>query len=81
MEPLTTGHYPQTMIKLVGSRLPKFSAEQSEMVKGSFDFLGLNYYTAKYVTSAVHNNNESPSYITDAHVTYLGMLKITLSFV
>ncbi|KAM7508119.1 hypothetical protein LguiA_018572 [Lonicera macranthoides] len=70
MEPLTTGHYPQTMIKLVGSRLPKFSAEQSEMVKGSYDFLGLNYYTAKYVTSAIHSKNDSSSYITDPHVTY-----------
>ncbi|KAM7508121.1 hypothetical protein LguiA_018574 [Lonicera macranthoides] len=71
MEPLTTGQYPQTMIKYVGSRIPKFSTEQSNMVKGSFDFLGLNYYTAKYVTNAVLSKNESPSYITDPRVTYL----------
>ncbi|KAK3224020.1 hypothetical protein Dsin_011045 [Dipteronia sinensis] len=34
-----------------GERLPKFSTEQSMMVKGSFDFLGLNYYTAYYASN------------------------------
>ncbi|WCJ19002.1 beta glucosidase 16 [Euphorbia peplus] len=48
MEPLTFGSYPVEMVKYVGDRLPKFSKEQSMLVKGSFDFIGLNYYTAKY---------------------------------
>ncbi|KAG8646357.1 beta-glucosidase 12 [Manihot esculenta] len=50
MDPLTSGAYPESMVKLVGNRLPKFTKEQSEMVKGSFDFLGLNYYSAFYVS-------------------------------
>ncbi|KAK9283146.1 hypothetical protein L1049_011377 [Liquidambar formosana] len=48
MDPLTYGHYPQVMRTLLGERLPKFTEEQSEMVKGSFDFIGMNYYTAHY---------------------------------
>ncbi|KAM7508123.1 hypothetical protein LguiA_018576 [Lonicera macranthoides] len=70
MDPLANGHYPQSMIKLVGSRLPKFSVEESEKVKGSFDFLGLNYYTAKYVTNESHSNIDSPSYVTDSNIKF-----------
>ncbi|KAM7508125.1 hypothetical protein LguiA_018578 [Lonicera macranthoides] len=70
MDPLATGTYPQNMINLAGSRLPKFSIEQSIKVKGSYDFLGLNYYTGKYVTSASHSDIESSSYITDSYVTF-----------
>lgn len=48
MDPLTNGEYPASMRKLVGERLPEFTKEESEMIKGSYDFLGLNYYTARY---------------------------------
>ncbi|WCJ19001.1 beta glucosidase 16 [Euphorbia peplus] len=48
MEPLNFGSYPVEMVKYVGERMPKFSKEQSLLVKGSFDFMGLNYYTSKY---------------------------------
>ncbi|KAM7502636.1 hypothetical protein LguiB_001540 [Lonicera macranthoides] len=66
MEPLTTGEYPHTMQSLVKNRLPKFSLEQSNMVKGSFDFLGLNYYTAFYVAHMPTPNFVNLSYITDS---------------
>ncbi|KAI4333182.1 hypothetical protein L6164_018020 [Bauhinia variegata] len=51
MEPLTRGIYPAIMVKRLGQRLPKFSKEQSLMVKGSFDFIGLNYYYTSYAES------------------------------
>nr|3U57_A Chain A, Raucaffricine-O-beta-D-glucosidase [Rauvolfia serpentina]3U57_B Chain B, Raucaffricine-O-beta-D-glucosidase [Rauvolfia serpentina]3U5U_A Chain A, Raucaffricine-O-beta-D-glucosidase [Rauvolfia serpentina]3U5U_B Chain B, Raucaffricine-O-beta-D-glucosidase [Rauvolfia serpentina]3U5Y_A Chain A, Raucaffricine-O-beta-D-glucosidase [Rauvolfia serpentina]3U5Y_B Chain B, Raucaffricine-O-beta-D-glucosidase [Rauvolfia serpentina]4EK7_A Chain A, Raucaffricine-O-beta-D-glucosidase [Rauvolfia s len=72
MEPITSGDYPKSMKKFVGSRLPKFSPEQSKMLKGSYDFVGLNYYTASYVTNASTNSSGSNnfSYNTDIHVTY-----------
>ena len=47
-----------TMQSLVGRRLPKFSSAESKMLKGSFDFVGINYYTSNYATtyaSAVNN--------------------------
>nr|AXK92564.1 strictosidine glucosidase [Gelsemium sempervirens] len=70
MEPITSGDYPEIMKKIVGSRLPKFSAEQSRKLKGSYDFLGLNYYTANYVTSAPNPTGGIVSYDTDTQVTY-----------
>lgn len=48
MEPIAYGNYPRSMQSIVGDRLPRFSKEQSSMLKGSFDFLGLNYYTGNF---------------------------------
>ncbi|XP_022888219.1 raucaffricine-O-beta-D-glucosidase-like [Olea europaea var. sylvestris] len=70
LEPLTSGEYPESMIKLVGSRLPLFSTEDSKLVKGSYDFLGLKYYTATYVKSESNSHGLEVSYTTDPQVTY-----------
>ncbi|XP_020223844.1 beta-glucosidase 12 [Cajanus cajan] len=67
IEPLTTGNYPQSMRSLVGGRLPKFSKQQAKLVVGSFDFIGLNYYTANYAGDAPQLRNARPSYLTDFH--------------
>lgn len=64
MEPLTYGDYPHSMRSLVGNRLPKFTKEESKMIKGSFDFLGLNYYTAFYSVYAPQPNHGPKSYMT-----------------
>ncbi|KNA15504.1 hypothetical protein SOVF_097730 [Spinacia oleracea] len=50
MHPLTYGDYPSIMKKNAGYRLPTFTKNQSDLVKGSFDFIGANYYTAVLVT-------------------------------
>ena len=68
MDPITYGDYPHTMRSLVGSRLPKFSTEQSRMLNGSFDFLGLNHYTSNYAADAPSLRNGNPSYGTDSLV-------------
>lgn len=38
------GDYPDVMKRNAGTRLPTFTNLESNQVKGSFDFLGLNYY-------------------------------------
>ncbi|KAL5566560.1 hypothetical protein UlMin_029724 [Ulmus minor] len=70
MEPITYGDYPRTMRVLVGDRLPKFTKKESELLKGSFDFLGLNYYTANYARDAPQNPHifKFLSVLTDAQV-------------
>ncbi|KAL5567248.1 hypothetical protein UlMin_030412 [Ulmus minor] len=69
VEPLTYGDYPHSMRSLVGNRLPKFTKEEVELVKGSFDFLGLNYYTSQYAAYAPnHNKDSKASYLTDSRV-------------
>ncbi|KAH7909885.1 glycoside hydrolase, family 1 [Hygrophoropsis aurantiaca] len=47
--PIYLGDYPEALKKLVGSRLPKFTAEELAVVKGSSDFFGLNHYTTHLV--------------------------------
>ncbi|XP_008229698.1 PREDICTED: beta-glucosidase 12-like [Prunus mume] len=68
VEPLTSGEYPQSMRSLVGNRLPKFTKEQSKLLIGSFDFLGLNYYAGYYASDAPQNNSVYASYTTDAGI-------------
>ncbi|KAH7840410.1 hypothetical protein Vadar_016471 [Vaccinium darrowii] len=70
LDPVVNGQYPQSMRKYVGPRLPEFSEIQSEKLKGSYDFLGVNYYTASYVADASNINVESLSYATDPKVKY-----------
>ncbi|KAK2975466.1 hypothetical protein RJ640_028572 [Escallonia rubra] len=65
MDPITKGDYPHSMRSLIGDRLPRFSKQQSKFLKGSFDFIGLNYYTAYYVADAP-NSNTNKSCTTDS---------------
>ncbi|KAF7835971.1 beta-glucosidase 12-like [Senna tora] len=48
MEPIHSGSYPFEMIGRAGKRLPNFTKEESHILKGSIDFLGLNYYSSTY---------------------------------
>ncbi|CAM6128866.1 unnamed protein product [Calypogeia fissa] len=72
LDPLYFGDYPAEMRELVGSRLPTFSEEQVSLIKGSLDFIGLNYYTSRWVTSGPGPSpNEEPSPTLDQHVNTL----------
>ncbi|XP_055814438.1 furcatin hydrolase-like [Solanum dulcamara] len=69
IHPLTYGDYPEIMCKIVGNRLPKFTTEQAEIVKGSSNFMGLNYYTTMYAANInVTPNKENISYLSDFQV-------------
>ena len=49
-DPQVFGSYPQEMTRLVtGGRLPEFNESMSALVRGSYDFLGLNHYFSNYV--------------------------------
>ncbi|WVZ00807.1 hypothetical protein V8G54_026876 [Vigna mungo] len=50
------------MRSLVGERLPEFTEEESKLLVGSFDFLGVNYYTTYYAADAPKTK---PNYETD----------------
>jgi beta-glucosidase len=67
MDPLVGGDYPLSMRRLVGNRLPRFTKEQSKLLKGAFDFIGLNYYTTYYAASLPpsSSNGLNSSYNTD----------------
>ncbi|CAL1391177.1 unnamed protein product [Linum trigynum] len=67
-EPLTSGSYPQSMRTLVGKRLPEFTKQQSKKIRGSFDFIGMNYYTASYAVDTPLFGFAPRSYMTDSLV-------------
>ncbi|XP_066377972.1 beta-glucosidase 38-like [Miscanthus floridulus] len=66
LHPITYGHYPETMEKIVMGRLPNFTFEQSAMVKGSADYIAINHYTTYYASNFV--NETDTSYRNDWHV-------------
>ncbi|GAB2260879.1 hypothetical protein Droror1_Dr00011734 [Drosera rotundifolia] len=68
-DPITSGDYPKSMKAIVGHRLPKFTKEQSELLKNSFDYFGLNYYTTYYAISSPHSNRVNLSYTADSQAT------------
>eukprot|EP01127_Copromyxa_protea_P017949 TRINITY_DN5547_c0_g2_i2.p1 TRINITY_DN5547_c0_g2~~TRINITY_DN5547_c0_g2_i2.p1 ORF type:complete len:531 (+),score=63.39 TRINITY_DN5547_c0_g2_i2:31-1623(+) len=57
-DPVYFGDYPQSMKDGVGSRLPTFTEEEKNLLKGSADFFGLNHYTSVYATSPTSNLGE-----------------------
>lgn len=60
LSPLTTGDYPAVMRERVGDRLPTFTADESALVKGSYDVFMYNFYYADGITdcaSASSNTN------------------------
>ncbi|KAF5180668.1 Beta-glucosidase, partial [Thalictrum thalictroides] len=70
MDPLVHGNYPASMRKIMGSRLPKFTQNDQNNLKGSFDFIGLNHYCAFYIKDLPRRSDEFGSdYIRDVSVT------------
>ncbi|KAK8967633.1 Beta-glucosidase 12 [Platanthera guangdongensis] len=69
MDPLKFGDYPLTMRSLVGERLPYFTPEETQKLLNSYDFIGVNYYTARYARSLpLPKDFKSTSYIDDSRV-------------
>ncbi|GLU03268.1 hypothetical protein SLE2022_204760 [Rubroshorea leprosula] len=68
IHPVVYGDYPKIMREMVGNRLPNFTKEQSEMIKGSFNFLGVNYYTTMYAEDSGYDTGANLSYTTDSRV-------------
>ncbi|XP_057839739.1 beta-glucosidase 40 isoform X2 [Cryptomeria japonica] len=51
MDPIFFGEYPRSMRERVGDRLPSFSIEESNLVRWSLDFVGINHYTTYYAAN------------------------------
>ncbi|CAH1447506.1 unnamed protein product [Lactuca virosa] len=70
LNPLVNGDYPETVKKSAGNRIPTFTKLESEKIKGSFDFLGINHYTTLYI-------KDNPIYLeTDTRDVYADMALI-----
>ena len=52
--PITGGDYPDTLkaSKVMGQYLPVYTEEEKSIMRGTMDFIALNYYSATYVQAA-----------------------------
>ncbi|ERN09277.1 beta-glucosidase 12 [Amborella trichopoda] len=74
LDPITRGDYPFSMRTYVGERLPRFTENQSHNLRGSFDFIGINYYTTHYASDIPYSSfSKAVSYSNDIHVDRTGM--------
>jgi beta-glucosidase/6-phospho-beta-glucosidase/beta-galactosidase len=71
LDPIIYGRYPYSMLEIVKDRLPVFSDEESRMVKGSIDYVGINQYTSYYMKDAGMWNLTPVSYQDDWHVGFV----------
>ncbi|XP_020235694.1 beta-glucosidase 11 [Cajanus cajan] len=66
LNPFTFGDYPDIMKKNAGWRLPSFTQKDSNLVKGSIDFVGINFYYTHYVKNSPGSlGMEDASFSTD----------------
>jgi beta-glucosidase len=50
LDPVVYGKYPEEMVNLLGSALPKFSSnEMNSLMSYKSDFLGINHYTSYFI--------------------------------
>ncbi|KAK6132718.1 hypothetical protein DH2020_033523 [Rehmannia glutinosa] len=56
LDPLVFGDYPPEMRRYHGSELPKFSSKESELLRDSIDFIGINHYGALYAKDCIHSS-------------------------
>ncbi|KAF3331122.1 beta-glucosidase 12-like protein [Carex littledalei] len=75
LHPLTRGKYPSSMRTILGNRLPKFTKEQSALLNGSYDFIGVNYYASVYAKNNPARNSVQLSFNTDPEVNQTGTRK------
>ncbi|XP_055842752.1 myrosinase 1-like [Episyrphus balteatus] len=69
------GDFPPILLKEIGkssrnegrkrSRLPSLGTYWTSVIKGSADFMGMNYYTSMFINSSTEPRGENPSYERD----------------
>ncbi|XP_022960675.1 beta-glucosidase 12-like [Cucurbita moschata] len=69
LHPLVYGDYPPSMRTLVKERLPKFTNDERILITNSYDFIGINYYTANYAKDDSNATSSNSSYWTDFRAT------------
>ncbi|KAG1701078.1 hypothetical protein DVH05_011318 [Phytophthora capsici] len=67
LSPIVNGDYPSVMREIVGDRLPRFTSDESELLKGSYDLFMLNHYSTRAATAC-----DSSSSHTDCNKLAIG---------
>ncbi|KAL3639870.1 hypothetical protein CASFOL_014838 [Castilleja foliolosa] len=56
LDPLIFGDYPSEMKHYHGSELPSFTSEESDLLRDSIDFIGINHYGTLYAKDCIHSS-------------------------
>lgn len=84
MNPIVYGDYPKSMKITAGLRIPTFTDLESKKIKGSSDFIGLNYYMPAHVKDDTHSRkgeNRHFSFSADiGAIPICKLKKLTLSY-
>lgn len=71
LHPIIYGEYPKSMQNIVRERLPRFTEEEIKIVKGSIDYVGINQYTAYYISNPQLPKQGKPTrYQSDWHAQF-----------
>ncbi|XP_027161502.1 beta-glucosidase 11-like isoform X1 [Coffea eugenioides] len=57
LHPMVFGDYPDIIKKNAGTKIPALTPRESRLLKGSFDFIGLNHYLTLYVKDSPSSLN------------------------
>ena len=76
MDPFVKGDYPTSMKEAIKG-LPKFTKEETKMVKEACDFIGVNYYTARFAKQSATVDAQKGK-ITVEYAESIGPLPITM---
>ncbi|XP_071931866.1 beta-glucosidase 11-like isoform X3 [Coffea arabica] len=57
LHPMVFGDYPHIIKKNAGTKIPALTPRESRLLKGSFDFIGLNHYLTLYVKDSPSSLN------------------------
>ncbi|KIZ04410.1 beta-glucosidase [Monoraphidium neglectum] len=63
-DPVYFGDYPTSMHKFMGDKLPKFTPEESVLLKGSQDYFACNFYNGYFIKAPADPNSEFPYEVT-----------------
>jgi beta-glucosidase/6-phospho-beta-glucosidase/beta-galactosidase len=69
LDPLTKGSYPAGMKKILGKRLPEFTAEQKTLITGALDFVAINYYFPYIAAPGTALESDPPGFFKDMNVS------------
>ncbi|KAF8391382.1 hypothetical protein HHK36_023686 [Tetracentron sinense] len=72
LDPLIHGDYPPEMRRYLGQNLPKFSLEESKILKHSLDFIGINHYSTLYAKDCIHSPCSSEGHAIEGFVYTTG---------
>ncbi|PIN18004.1 Beta-glucosidase, lactase phlorizinhydrolase [Handroanthus impetiginosus] len=70
LNPLIFGDYPDIMKNRAQRRLPAFTKKESEQIKGSLDFIGLNHYFAVFIKDDSSRKSAIKDFYADLAVNF-----------